>query len=55
MNKFSGSCNNINDSYAKLYIPNVAKNLNVEVFNLMQERMKQGTQNGMKLVNVNAD
>ena len=35
MNKFSGSCNNINDSYAKLCIPNVAKNLNVEVFNLM--------------------
>ena len=33
--KFSGSCNNINDPYAKLCIPDVVKNLNIEVFNLM--------------------
>ena len=34
INKFSGSCNNINDPYAKLCIPDVVKNINVEVFNL---------------------
>ena len=33
--KCSGSCNIINDPYAKICVPNVAKELNVEVFNLM--------------------
>ena len=33
--KCSGSCNNINDPYAKLYVPDVVKNINVKVFNLM--------------------
>ena len=33
--KCSGSCNNINDPYAKLCIPDVVKNLNVRVFSLM--------------------
>ena len=33
--KCSGSCNNINDPYAKLCVPDVIKNLNVKVFNLM--------------------
>ena len=33
--KCSGNCNNINDSYAKMCVPDVAKNLNVKVFNLM--------------------
>ena len=35
INKCSGSCNNINDPYTKLCVPDVAKNLNVKVFNLM--------------------
>ena len=34
-NKCSGSCNSINDPYAKLCVPNVVKNLNVKVFNLL--------------------
>ena len=34
-NKYSGSCNNINDPYAKMCVPDVVKNLNVKVFNLM--------------------
>ena len=34
-NKCSGSCNNINDPYAKICIPDVIKDLNVKVFNLM--------------------
>ena len=33
--KCSGSCNNINDPYAKLCVPDVVKNLNVRAFNLM--------------------
>ena len=33
--KCSGSCNNINDPYAKLCVPDVAKNINVKLFNLM--------------------
>ena len=35
VNKCSGSCKNINNPYAKLCIPNVVKNINVKVFNLM--------------------
>ena len=33
--KCSGSCNNINYSYANICVPDVVKNLNVKVFNLM--------------------
>ena len=33
--KCSGSCNNINDPYAKICVPDIIKNLNVKVFNLM--------------------
>ena len=35
LNKCSGSCNNINDPYAKLCVPYVVKSINVKVFNLM--------------------
>ena len=34
-NKYSGSCNIINDLYAKLCVPDVIKNINIKVFNLM--------------------
>ena len=33
--KCSGSCNNINDPYAKICVPDAVKDLNVKVFNLM--------------------
>ena len=33
--KCSGSCNNINDPYAKMCVPDVIKNINVKVLNLM--------------------
>ena len=33
--KCSGSCNNINDPYAKLCVPDVVKNLDVTALNLM--------------------
>ena len=35
INKCSGSCNNINNPYAKICVPDVIKDLNVKVFNVM--------------------
>ena len=35
VNKCSGSCNNINDPYPILCVPDVVKDMNVKVFNLM--------------------
>ena len=35
INKCKGSCNNINNPYAKLCVFDVVKNINVKVFNLM--------------------
>ena len=35
VNKCSGNCNNINDPNSKLSVPDVIKNLNVKVFNLI--------------------
>ena len=35
VNKCNGNYNNINDPYAKTVVPDIAKNLNVKVFNLM--------------------
>ena len=34
-NKCSGNCNNINDRYSKICIPDIVKNLNVKGFNLL--------------------
>ena len=33
--KCSGICNNIHDPYAKICVPDIVKNLNVKVLNLM--------------------
>ena len=33
--KCSGICNNINDQYAKLCVPDLVKNLNIKFFHLM--------------------
>ena len=35
VNKYGGSCNNIDDPYARACVPNKVKNMNVIVFNLM--------------------
>ena len=35
VNRCSGNCNNINDPYAKIFVPDNVKNVNVRVFNLM--------------------
>ena len=33
--KCNGNCNNINDPYARVCVPDVTKDLNVKVFNLI--------------------
>ena len=35
ISKCSGNCNNINDPYAKICVPDIIKHLNVKVFDLM--------------------
>ena len=41
--KCSVSCNNVNDPYAKICVPDVIKNINVRVFNLMSRTNEQDT------------
>ena len=55
VNKFSGSCNNIIDSCAKLCVPDALKDINVKVFNLMSKTNETRYKKGMKLANVNVD
>ena len=52
ISKCSGSCNNINDPYAKLCVPDVAKNVNV---NLMSRTNEARHRECIKLVNANVD
>ena len=40
--KCSGSCNNINDPYAIICVPDVVKDLNVKVFNLISRTNETG-------------
>ena len=35
INRCSGNCNNINDPYARICVPDTVKNLNVKIFNLI--------------------
>ena len=35
VDKCSRDCNNINDPMAKLYVPNIFKDMNIKVFNLL--------------------
>ena len=53
--KCKGSCNNINDPYAKMCVPDIVEILNFKVFNLMSGLIKQDTENEMKHVSVNVD
>ena len=39
-NKCSGNCNNISDPYAQTCVPDVVKDLNIKVFNLMSRTNK---------------
>ena len=40
INRCSGNCNSINDPYAKICVPDIVKNLNVKVFNLMSRSIE---------------
>ena len=53
--KFSGSCNNINNLYTKLRVPDVMKNLNVEVFNLMSRNNETRPIEWMKCLSINVE
>ena len=53
--KCSGSCNNINDPYAKLCVPDIVKSKNIKVFNLMSRTYETRHVNDTKRVNVNVD
>ena len=55
VNKCSGSCNDINDPDTKLCVPDVAKNMNVKVFNLMSRINETRQVSCHELVNVNID
>ena len=55
VNKFSDSCNNTNDPSSKLCVPDVVKNMNVKVFNLMSRTNETRHIKWMKLANVNVD
>ena len=37
VNKYSESCNDINNPRVKLSVPNVVKNMNIKVFNLLSK------------------
>ena len=55
--KCSGSCNNINDPYAKLCVPHVSKNMSVKVFNLISRtnEARYMKQDGMRHVSAKVD
>ena len=41
--KCNSVCNNINDPYPKICVPDAVKDLNIKVFSLCRELMKQDT------------
>ena len=55
INTCKGSCNTINDPYAKICVPDNIKNTNVEVFNLISRANEKRHKNGIKLVNKDVD
>ena len=55
ISKCSSSSNNINNPCAKLCVPDVVKNLNVKVFNLVSGTNETRCIDGMKCVTVNVD
>ena len=55
ISKCSGNCNNINNPYAKMCVPDVMKDLNVKVFNLMSRTNKTRFIEWHENVSVNVD
>ena len=55
ISKCSGNCNNINNPYAKMCVPDVMKDLNVKVFNLMSRTNETRFIEWHENVSVNVD
>ena len=55
INKCKGSCNTINDPYAKICVPDTIKTINVKVFNLMSRTNETRHVEWHKTWNVNVD
>ena len=55
INKCSGNWNNINNPYAKIFVPDTVKDLNVRVFNMMSRTNETRHINCMKLVSAYVD
>ena len=53
--KCIGSCNDTNDLYAKLCVTDIAKHLNITVFNLMSRTNETTHVKWYERVNVNVD
>ena len=53
--KGSGNCNNINNPYAKICVPDVIKDLSVKVFNLMSRTNETRFIECHETCNVNVD
>ena len=53
--KCSGNCNNINNPYAKICVPDIIKDLNVTVFNLMSRTNETRFKEWHEKLSVNAD
>ena len=54
-NKCSGNCSNINDPYAKIFVPDVVKDLSVKVFNFMSRTNETKSIKWHGTYNVNVD
>ena len=50
VNKCNGNCNDINNPYARICVPDIVKNLNVKVFNLTSRTNETRQINGMNHV-----
>ena len=56
INRCKGSCNTINDPYAKICVPDEIKDTNIKVFNLMPKTNEtRHIKHGIKHVNVDVD
>ena len=53
--KCNGSCNNVNDPYAKLCVSDAVKNINIKVFNLMSRTNNARHIKWHETCNVNVD
>ena len=55
MNRCSGNCNSINDPYVSICVPDIVKDSNVRIFNLMSRNNETRHKNGIKLVSAYVD